>query len=92
MYRNPRLLERLRELSCGNCGATDGTVVAAHRNEGKGMGLKVSDALCAPLCYRCHFELDQGRMLTREERQDMWNRAYVRGMQQLIENGELRLK
>lgn len=49
------------------------------------MGLKTSDALVAALCTECHSELDQGRNLTRDERRDMWNRAYIKTMQTLIE-------
>ena len=75
-----------------NCGMIDGTVVAAHRNESKGMGIKVSDALCAALCNSCHFELDNGNKLSKDERRDMWNRAYIKTMQYLIENQYLRLK
>ena len=92
IYRNVKLLETLRELPCMHCGAIDGTVCAAHRNEGKGMGSKVSDALVAALCHRCHFELDNGKELSREERRDMWNRAYVKTMQYLIEKEYMRLK
>jgi len=46
-----------------NCGAQDGTVVAAHSNslaDGKGKGIKASDFKIAALCFRCHHELDQG--------------------------------
>lgn len=92
IYRNPKLLKILRELPCMNCGIQDSTVCAAHRNEGKGMGSKVSDALVASLCHRCHYELDNGKELTRDERRDMWNRAYVKTMQYLIEKEHLELK
>jgi hypothetical protein len=55
------------------------------------MGLKVSDALVAPLCFTCHSELDQGKDLSREERRDMWNRAYIKGIQYMIENDILKV-
>jgi hypothetical protein len=90
MYRNKNLLVAIRDCPCANCGSTYG-VVAAHRNEGKGMGLKVSDALVAPLCFTCHSELDQGKDLSREERRDMWNRAYIKGIQYMIENGIIKV-
>jgi len=64
----------------------------AHRNEGKGMGIKVSDALVAPLCWGCHYILDQGKQLSREERRDFWNRSFINGMQYLIENKKLVIK
>lgn len=92
MYRNKKLLEALRNLPCMNCGINDGTVVAAHRNQGKGMGLKNSDALVASLCYQCHHELDNGMKLNKQERRDMWDQAYIRTVQFLIENEILKLK
>lgn len=73
-----------------HCGANDGTIVGAHRNMGKGMALKVSDALVASLCYKCHHEYDNGMNLTREERREMWDKAYINTMQYMIENGILK--
>jgi hypothetical protein len=90
MYRNKKLLEKMRELPCASCGADDCSV-AAHRNEGKGMGMKVSDALVAPLCFTCHRNLDQGKDMTRNERRDFWNRAYIKNIQLMIETGMLKL-
>lgn len=91
LYRNKKLLELCRELPCQCCGRQDNTVVAAHRNEGKGMGLKVSDALVASLCYECHAELDNGKTLTKDERRDMWNRAYIGTMKEFIEREWLKI-
>jgi hypothetical protein len=91
-YRNKKLLELCRELPCQVCGRNNGTVVAAHRNEGKGIGLKVSDALVASLCFECHSEMDNGKTLTKEERRDMWNRAYINTIQQFIEREWLVIK
>lgn len=56
----------------------DETVVAAHRNEGKGMGLKNPDEQTVPACHSCHMELDQGNKYTREEKRKAWNNAYER--------------
>jgi hypothetical protein len=55
----------------------DGTVVAAHRNEFSGMGMKTPDFWVAYLCGKCHFELDNGKDMTREERRTFWLRAYA---------------
>lgn len=90
-FRSKRLLEAIRECPCAHCGAQDGTVVAAHRNQGKGMGMKVSDALVAALCYRCHSALDQGSKMTRDERREMWDQAYIKTMQHMIENEILKV-
>lgn len=69
-----------------NCGLQDGTVVAAHRNEGKGMGIKNSDALTAALCFKCHYELDQGRRLNRQDKRALWDQAFIKTMQYLVEH------
>jgi hypothetical protein len=72
-----------------NCGVEDGTVCAAHSNQmrdGKGRSLKASDAMIAALCYHCHMELDQGKNLSKQERVEMWEGAYRKTMQWLIEN------
>jgi hypothetical protein len=90
-YRNRKLLDAVRELPCQACGVQDGTVCAAHRNEGKGMGKKVSDALIAALCFRCHQAVDQGAAMTREERRDAWNRAAIKTYQALIEKEIVRV-
>lgn len=54
------------------------TVVPAHRNEGKGMGMKVPDILTVPACFTCHAEYDQGSRLTREQKRELFNAAYER--------------
>lgn len=56
------------------------------------MGLKVSDALVASLCFECHSEMDNGKTLTKDERRDMWNRAYINTMKEFIEREWLVIK
>lgn len=75
-------------LPCMECGA-EGTQ-AAHRNFGKGMGMKTSDALVVALCPTCHSAMDQGKEMTREERREMWNRNYIKQMAFLVEKGILK--
>lgn len=78
---NPRI-KKLRDLAngmpCMCCGIQDGTVVAAHQNEGKGISLKTPDWMIAYLCNKCHYELDNGANLTKEERRNLWNAAYAK--------------
>lgn len=88
VYRSEPLRRAVAGLPCQHCGRHDATQ-AAHRNEGKAMGMKTSDALIAALCVDCHRELDQGRDMSKAERRDMWNRAAVRTYQALIESGVL---
>lgn len=62
--RSQKLLSAARGQSCVNCGASDGTVVAAHyqgmrqHQFGKGRGIKPHDLCIADLCARCHQEFD----------------------------------
>lgn len=86
-YRNRAHLDRVASLPCVDCGADDGTVVAAHMNAGKGMAIKATDAAVAALCFRCHSRLDQGGAMTCTERRayewEMVARTYIA----LVERG-----
>ena len=53
------------------------TVVPAHRNEGKGMGLKVAHDLTVPACQPCHAWYDQSGA-KREDKRNAWNAAHAR--------------
>ena len=87
IFRSELWLQAVRNIGrCMNCDAIC-RPDPAHRNEGKGVGLKQHDSLVAALCRRCHDLLDQGSRLTREERRALWNRAYVRTMEWLTEEG-----
>ena len=75
------------------CHTQDDTIVAAHSNlmeHGKGMGHKAHDGMTAWLCHRCHSQLDQGSLMSKEERNVYTLRAICRTYvhmwdQQLIE-------
>jgi len=89
MYRNQKLLEVVRLSPCQHCNIIDGTVVAAHSNQmrdGKGRSLKAHDYRIAALCFTCHAELDQGRVMSREERLNMWEAAHRATVGWLFEN------
>lgn len=73
-----KLLLAAKDAPCMNCGIQDGTVVAAHRNEGKGMGIKCPDHQIAYLCFECHHDLDNEKHMNRDERRAFWNSAYVK--------------
>jgi len=65
-------------LPCQHCG-NDHNVQAAHSNwseHGKGRGIKASDIYVAALCLKCHFEIDQGNQLSKEERKEAWLTAH----------------
>lgn len=84
-HRSEKWLRAVASLHCVLCGA-EGTQ-AAHRNEGKGMGIKVDDALTAALCPPCHTAIDQGPLLTREQRRDLMDDAILRTLTQLARKG-----
>lgn len=63
---------------------------AAHRNEGKGMGMKVDDCLTAALCPPCHREIDQGATLTRDERRRQIDIAILKTLVLLFRAGKVK--
>ena len=90
-YRNPYLLKLAAKAPCCmSCDAPNaGQVVAAHSNhhaDGKGMGIKASDAMIAFLCGDCHMTIDQGKA-SRELKRAAWVEAYMRTMRWLVESG-----
>jgi hypothetical protein len=94
MYRNPKLLQAVRDCPCQHCGARDGTIVAAHSNQmrdGKGRSLKASDYRIAALCFKCHHEIDQGKDLSRAERLNIWEDAHRATIGWLFENDFLKV-
>jgi hypothetical protein len=77
-FRSKKHLMNVASLPCQNC-YIEGQTQAAHSNwaeHGKGRGIKASDEFTAALCQACHFELDQGARLTKEQRRDLWQMAY----------------
>jgi len=74
---------------CVRCGSHG--VQVAHRNFGKGMGLKVPPHLVAALCPACHFSIDQGRELSRAERRAEMNAAIVATFDLLVQRGKIGL-
>jgi len=81
-FRSRRLLDLAHRVTeCQACGkATPEGCEPAHANWsefGKAMGLKSHDVFHAAMCHTCHRELDQGCKWSREERRDVWLRAYI---------------
>ena len=79
-------------MACGR--SNDGTVVPAHSNQlrdGKGRGIKAHDYRIAAMCHNCHYELDQGPRLDRQERIAMWEDAHRATIGWLFEAGHLKV-
>jgi hypothetical protein len=65
----------------GVCMGGTETTVPCHSNQarhGKGRGIKAHDLYTVPGCWRCHAEIDQGALLTREDKFALWDDAYER--------------
>ena len=92
MFRSTKLLKAVSTLSCQHCGM-DGMTQAAHANwgvYGKGMGMKAHDCFVAALCVDCHRELDQGKNLSADKRQEMWEAAFRKTLVALFESGKVK--
>lgn len=88
--RSPRLLRACRLIECQHCGINDGSVCAAHSNQGihhKAKGIKADDSAVAALCHRCHHAVDQGRTMSRTERVQVWTEAHVKTVAELVRLG-----
>ncbi|EAT6751328.1 hypothetical protein NUX59_004318 [Salmonella enterica] len=86
IYRNKKWLAAVGQIEqCVLCGSW-GTQVA-HRNEGKGMGIKADDCATAAICFTCHSEIDNGKSLSRDERRQLMDRAIVLTIIQIARRG-----
>ena len=88
-FRSKTHLKNVASLPCQNC-YIEGQTQAAHSNwaeHGKGRGIKASDEFTAALCQKCHYELDQGKNLTKADRVEMWEQAYKKTVQALVDSG-----
>lgn len=79
-WRSEKHRRLIASLPCIACGI-EGSTQAAHRNEGKGLGIKACDSQMMPLCVNCHRDLDQGGKLDRETRRTL-ELAYVKTTRQ----------
>jgi hypothetical protein len=87
-YRSPKWLQAVRDIGrCVLCGSTEG-IQAAHRNKGKGMGIKTDDCATACLCHKCHFEIDNGKDLSKQERHALMDDAIIKTITELAKKGK----
>lgn len=83
-YRSEKHRRLIASLPCIACGY-EGHTQAAHRNQGKGLGIKACDSQMMPLCFRCHSEIDQGGNLDRDTRRTI-ELAFVKATRQVLIN------
>ena len=79
-FRSRKYLMNVAALPCQNC-YIEGQTQASHSNwsgHGKAKSLKASDEFVAALCQKCHYEVDQGKTLTKQEKSQMWHNAFVK--------------
>jgi len=78
---------------CQHCGRWVEGCEPAHPNwaEFGKAGARKGDDIHAALCHDCHALLDQGRLLSREERREMWMRAALKTWALYMKNGWLRV-
>lgn len=96
MYRNRKLLDVCHDLPCTwplehVC---QGAIEPAHSNQirdGHGRGIKSHDYRVAALCHAAHFEHDQGKALSKQERREAWDEANRRTIGLMFELGKVGL-
>ena len=77
--RSPKRLAEIRKLPCVRCGNPHSQ--AAHSNssrDGKGRGIKASDAFVIPLCFKCHAAFDRFEFGNRAESEAMFEKWLVK--------------
>ena len=77
--RSPKRLAEIRKLPCVQCGNPNSQ--AAHSNssrDGKGRGIKASDAFVIPLCFKCHAAFDRFELGNRAESEAMFEKWLVK--------------
>jgi hypothetical protein len=89
-FRSPKLLRSAEGQACVICGSV-GTTIAAHANSvalGKGTGIKSPDYFTAWVC-QFHHDLIDGRQgkLTREQRRELWEEAFILTVAEWFKHG-----
>ena len=77
--RSPKRLAEIRKLPCVRCGNPNSQ--AAHSNssrDGKGRGIKASDAFVIPLCFKCHAAFDRFELGNRAQSEAMFEKWLVK--------------
>jgi len=85
-YRNEKLRRAVASLPCQICGI-EGRTQASHSNQqrdGRGIGHKTHDFRLAALCDTCHYSIDYGKDMSREQKVEAWEDAHRKTIGQLF--------
>lgn len=83
-FRSELWRRLVASIPCVFCGRES---QAAHRNQGKGTGIKTDDCQTAALCPGCHHEIDNGKDMTREQRRARMDEAIVLTVTEMARRG-----
>jgi hypothetical protein len=86
VHRSKEWLKAVASLPCVRCGC-EGHTQAAHRDQGKGMGMKTDDCLTAALCVDCHFALGTSAQWSKQEKREQMDEAILKTLVQLARRG-----
>jgi hypothetical protein len=98
-FRCRDLLDAIKQLPCtfqieDVCvgGPTSQPCHSNFAKHGKGKSLKAHDCYVAAGCDACHRELDQGHKLSRDERVELFQRAFEKTLLLLWQRGLLQVR
>ena len=77
--RSPKRLAEIRKLPCIRCGNPNSQAANSNSSrDGKGRGIKASDAFVIPLCFKCHAAFDRFELGNRAESEAMFEKWLVK--------------
>ena len=85
-FRSRKHLQNVASLACQHCGLI-GSTQASHSNaahHGKGRSIRASDEFTAALCAPDHYAVDQGRSMSRSARVELWTKAHIATVRELV--------
>jgi hypothetical protein len=87
--RSKKLLKLVAGLDCQACGSGQHGAGRTHKLGWwqRSEGVKADDNLVAALCLKCHYEIDQGKDMSKEERQELWEQAHIATVKKLYIQG-----
>jgi len=82
--RSKHLLQLVAMMNCQRCGFHLAQACHSNWHGGKGRSIKASDNFIAALCQTCHHDIDQGHLMTKQERMHEWYQAHLKTLHFLL--------